>query len=145
MANQDLKWETTHTANLGFDYGLLQGKINGSLDLYYNQTVDLLIDQPVPESTGYTTQMMNIGQTSNRGVEFVLQAVLVEKKDFTLDASFNITFNRNRVDKFSNGDLNYKTYSSGWNGSAAPTSDYIVREGHEVGEMYGYVTSYNFV
>lgn len=140
LANEDLKWETTQTANLGFDYGLFDGRLNGSLDFYYNRTVDLLIDQPVPESTGYRTQMMNVGQTSNRGVEFVVDAVLVDKKDFSLNASFNITFNRNRVDKFRNGQLNYKTYSSGWNGSAAPTSDYIVREGHEVGEMYGYVT-----
>ncbi|PTN09234.1 TonB-linked SusC/RagA family outer membrane protein [Mangrovibacterium marinum] len=140
LANEDLKWETTHTANLGFDYGLFDGKLNGSIDLYYNRTVDLLIDQPVPESTGYSTQMMNIGQTSNRGVEFVLDAVLVDRKDFSLNASFNITFNRNRVDKFRNGELDYKTYSSGWNGSAAPTSDYIIREGEEVGQMYGYVT-----
>ncbi|RKD89978.1 SusC/RagA family TonB-linked outer membrane protein [Mangrovibacterium diazotrophicum] len=140
LANKDLRWETTHTANLGFDYGLFEGRVNGSLDFYYNRTVDLLIDQPVPESTGYSTQMMNVGQTSNRGIEFVVDAVLVDKRDFTLNASFNITFNRNRVDKFSNGEYNYKTYSSGWNGSAAPTSDYIIREGEEVGQMYGYVT-----
>ncbi|WP_163711667.1 SusC/RagA family TonB-linked outer membrane protein [Mangrovibacterium lignilyticum] len=140
LANTNLKWETTHTANLGVDYGLFDGRINGSMDFYYNRTVDLLIDQPIPESTGYSSQLMNVGQTSNRGVEIVVDAVLVDKKDFSLNASFNITFNKNKVDKFSNGALNYKTYSSGWNGSAAPTSDYIIREGHEVGQMYGYVT-----
>ncbi|MGD9928822.1 MAG: SusC/RagA family TonB-linked outer membrane protein [Mangrovibacterium sp.] len=140
LANTDLKWETTHTANFGLDYGLFDGRISGSLDAYYNRTVDLLINQPVPESTGFTTQMMNVGQTSNRGVELVVDAILVEKNDFSLNASFNITFNKNRVDKFTNGAENFKTYSSGWNGSAAPTSDYIVRQGEEVGQMYGYVT-----
>lgn len=140
LANQDLRWETTRTANLGIDYGFLQGRLSGSLDLYYNRTTDLLIEQPVPESTGYETQMINMGQTSNRGVEFVLEAAIVDKKDFSLNASFNITFNRNKIDKFSNGEQNFKTYSSGWNGSAAPTSDYIIREGHEVGEMFGFIT-----
>lgn len=140
LGNDNLKWETTHTANLGVDYGLFEGRLNGSVDLYYNRTVDLLIAQPVPESTGYSEQMMNIGQTSNRGVELVIDALLIDKKDFSLNASFNITFNRNRVDKFRSGSSTEKTYSSGWNGSAAPTADYIVRQGEEVGQMYGYVT-----
>lgn len=140
LSNEGLVWETTHTSNLGLDYGFIGGRLSGTVDLYYNRTVDLLIEQPVPESTGYSTQMKNVGQTSNRGIEFTLDGAIVEKKDFSLSASFNITFNKNKIDKFQNGAVNYKTYSSGWNGSAAPTSDYIVREGEEVGQMYGYVT-----
>jgi TonB-linked SusC/RagA family outer membrane protein len=140
LVNKDLKWETTHTSNVGVDYGFFNGKINGTLDLYYNRTVDLLIEQPIPESTGYKTQMKNIGQTSNRGVEFTLDASIVERKDWGIGASFNITFNKNKVDKFINGSENYKAYSSGWNGSAAPTSDFLVTQGKEVGLMYGYVT-----
>ncbi|MGV8826881.1 MAG: SusC/RagA family TonB-linked outer membrane protein [Breznakibacter sp.] len=140
LANKDLKWETTHTANAGIDYGLFKGRVSGTVDLYYNRTVDLLIEQPIPESTGYLTQMKNIGQTSNRGIEFTVDASIIERKDWGIGASFNITFNKNKVDKFVNGNDNFKTYSSGWNGSAAPTSDFKVVQGEELGLMYGYVT-----
>ncbi|MCC8174362.1 MAG: TonB-dependent receptor [Odoribacter sp.] len=140
LANPDLKWETTHTANLGIDYGFLRNRLSGTIELYYNRTKDLLIDQPVPESTGYTTQMRNIGETSNRGIELMLEGIILDHRDYALSASFNIAFNKNKVEKFRNGEFNYKTYSSGWNGSAAPTSDFIVQEGKEIGLMYGYVT-----
>lgn len=140
LANLDLRWETTHTANVGLDYGFFDNRLSGTIDLYYNRTKDLLIDQPIPESTGYSTQMKNIGQTSNRGIELTLEGVIIDHEDFTLGASFNITFNKNKVDKFRSGSERSKTYSSGWNGSSAPTSDFLVQEGEEVGLMYGYVT-----
>ncbi len=140
LYNPNLKWETTFTRNLGLDYGFLNGRISGSLELYWNSTKDLLIQAPLASSSGYSFQYQNIGKTSNKGIEFNIDATLIEKKDFSLSTSFNIGFNKNRVDEFHNGDSNYKTYSSGWNGSAAPTDDYIIRQGEPVGQMYGYVT-----
>ena len=55
--------------------------------------------------------MQNIGQTSNKGIELTLEGRLIDTKDFSLSASFNIGFNKNNVDKFVNGDKNYATYS----------------------------------
>ncbi|WEK34284.1 MAG: TonB-dependent receptor [Candidatus Pseudobacter hemicellulosilyticus] len=140
LANPKLIWETTINRNAGVDFEFLRGRISGSVDYYWNTTKDLLLAAPLAASSGYLNQMRNIGSTSNRGVEIALNAVLVNSKDFNLSASFNIAFNKNKVDEFRNGDASFKTYTSGWNGTAQPLEDYLVREGYPVGQMYGYVT-----
>ncbi|OQP64359.1 SusC/RagA family TonB-linked outer membrane protein [Niastella vici] len=140
LYNPLLKWETTLIRNVGLDFAFFNNRLSGTVDLYQNTTKDLLIQQPVPPISGYTGQLQNAGQTTNRGIELTLDGALVNTKDFSLSVAFNIGFNRNRVDKFKVGDLNYKAYSSGWNGTAQPLEDYLVKEGQPVGQMYGYVT-----
>lgn len=138
LSNPKLKWETTITRNLGLDYSFFKQRLSGSVEVYQNTTNDLLISATVPSSTGYTNQWQNIGQTSNKGLEFVLNAVLIEKKDFRISTSFNIAFNKNRIDKL--GDTKQWEQSSNWTGSGGPTGDYLIKEGGSIGEMYGYVT-----
>lgn len=140
LPNPNLKWETTITRNLGLDFGLFGGRLSGTIDAYYNTTKDLLIQSPIAANSGYATQYQNLGQTSNRGIEFTLEGYIVDTRDFTLSASFNIAFNKNKIDSFSNGSSNFKTYSSNWNGSADPKEDFLVRQGYSVGKIYGYVT-----
>lgn len=81
MANPDLKWETTYTRNLGLDYSFLGGKINGTIEGYWNNTKDLLIEYPV-SGTGYSYQYRNMGETQNRGFEFTINYAAVNKKEF---------------------------------------------------------------
>lgn len=140
LYNPKLKWEKTITRNIGVDFELFKGRLSGNVDFYHNTTKDLLIQAPLPTSSGYASQLQNFGQTSNRGIELSLEGVVINKKDFSLNLSFNIAFNKNRVDEFRNGDVNYKTYTSGWNGTAQPLEDYMIRQGSPVGQMYGYVT-----
>ena len=138
LSNPKLKWETTVTRNVGLDFGLFKNRLTGSFEVYKNTTKDLLIQATVPANTGYTSQWQNIGQISNRGLEIVLNGVIVEKKDFKLSASFNIGFNKNRIDKL--GDTKSWQQSSNWVTSDGPTGDYLIKEGEQVGLMYGYVT-----
>ncbi|MDR2935714.1 MAG: TonB-dependent receptor [Rikenellaceae bacterium] len=138
LNNPGLKWETTVTRNVGLDLGFFGGRLNAVVDFYYNTTKDLLIQAAIPSSTGYTAQMRNIGQTSNRGLEISLDGVIIDKRDFMLSAAFNIAFNRNKVDKL--GDSKSLKYTSGWFGVQFPTNDYLLEEGKETGLMYGYVT-----
>ncbi|WP_026473567.1 SusC/RagA family TonB-linked outer membrane protein [Alkaliflexus imshenetskii] len=140
LHNPDLKWETTYTRNAGLDFGFFNNRLSGMVDVYWNTTKDLLVEAPLATASGYNTQFQNVGQTSNKGVELSLDGHLIQRRDFSLSASFNIGFNRNNVDKFRNGDENFKLYSSGWNGTAQPQEDYIIQEGRPVGQMYGYVT-----
>ncbi|MEI8085299.1 MAG: TonB-dependent receptor [Paludibacter sp.] len=146
LLNPDLTWETTITKNVGLDFGFFKNRLSGTLELYSNVTKNLIVAVPLPSASGYSQQYQNIGQTSNKGTELSLNAVFVQKKNFTLSANFNISFNKNNIDKFSNGENNFKLYGSGWNGSAEPTFDYLVKEGGPIGQMYGYVTegSYSF-
>lgn len=138
LSNPDLRWETMITRNIGLDFGFFNSRLNGTIDGYYNTTKDLLIAAIIPSNTGYSTQMQNIGITSNKGVELTLNGFIVERKDFTLSASFNIAFNKNKVEEL--GDVKSSLQTSDWFGSGGPTGDYLLKEGEPVGLMYGYET-----
>ncbi|HEY4787509.1 MAG TPA: TonB-dependent receptor [Bacteroidales bacterium] len=137
MANGDLKWETTVTSNVGLDLGFFNNRINAGLELYKNNVRDLLIDFPVAGS-GYSTQTRNIGKTSNRGIEATLDAVIIERKDFRLNFSFNVSLNRNKVEDL--GGLASINPNSAWTSDAQASNDYMVVVGKPVGLMYGYKT-----
>ena len=136
LYNPNLKWETTITRNLGIDYGFFRGRINGSLDLYWNTTKDLLMLARVQSNAGRTYQYQNFGQTSNKGIEFSTNIVAVEKKNFTLNANFNIAWNSNKIDKLTTDD---PWQSSSFAGSTfGEYNDYYLTEGGRLGEVWGY-------
>ncbi|MDR2474025.1 MAG: TonB-dependent receptor [Tannerella sp.] len=136
MANPDLKWETTVTRNIGFDITTLRGRLTATIELYRNSTNDLLIQFPTP-GTGYDNQYRNMGETRNQGVEFSLNLIAVDKKDFGLSISGNIGFNRNKI--ISLGDMENSTFASGW-ASTEINNDYIIETGGSVGKMLGYIS-----
>ena len=98
----NLKWEETRSSNLGIDFGLLNDRISGSLDLYNKVTSDLLATVAVPAGTNFTNQILtNVGGMSNKGIELNLNANLLQGKDLTISASANFAYNQNRVTKLS--------------------------------------------
>ena len=134
-SNPDLKWETTLTRNLGIDFGFWNNRLSGSIDAYWNTTKDLLMNATIPSSTGFSTQYKNFGQTSNKGIELALDAVIVDTKDFGLNANFNISYNRAKIDKLAGGQT---WQSSNWGGKPAGQNDFFIEEGGRLGEVYGY-------
>lgn len=134
MANPDLKWETTYTRNLGLDFGLFRGKIDGTVELYYNTTKDLLINFPV-SGTGYNTQYRNMGETENKGLEITLNYMAINKKDYGLTLGFNIGFNRNKI--VSLGIMDDFGMNTSW-ASTEIGNDYWIAVGGSVGKMLGY-------
>lgn len=139
LVNPDLKWETTVTRNGGLDFGLFKDRLSGTLDLYWNTTKDLLVESDIPSYLGYSKQMRNIGQTSNKGVELTLNSFIIRKKDFSLNASFNIGINKSNIDKLDG--VNEKAFNSNWGSTDLKNQDdYRLRVGETVGLMYGYVT-----
>jgi TonB-dependent starch-binding outer membrane protein SusC len=139
LVNPDLKWETTITRNAGIDFGFFKERLSGSVDLYWNTTKDLLVESDIPSYLGYTKQLRNIGQTSNRGIEIVLNGRIIEKKDFSLTASFNIGFNKNKIDELDGVD--FKPFNSGWAGTdLVSADDYRLQIGKTVGLIYGFVS-----
>ena len=134
-SNTDLKWETTITRNVGLDFGFLNSRINGTLDFYWNTTKDLLMKSKISSSSGYSYMYKNFGQTSNKGVELAVNAAIIEKKNFTLNVSANISYNKNKMDKLNTGaewDTNYGIPD------AATTQNFRVVEGGSLGEVWGY-------
>ncbi len=138
LPNGLLTWESTVARNLGLDFGLWNNRVQLSADFYYNSTKDLLVNVTVPQTSGYTTQVQNVGETSNKGVEFQLNATPVSTKNFTWGTSFNISFNKNKIESLGSSQTSF-LYSSGWGGGNQP-SDFIVKVGQPVGTIWGLVT-----
>ncbi len=136
MNNPDLTWETTITHNLGLDFSYYKGKLTGSIEVYQNDTKDLLINFPITGS-GYDSQYRNLGSTRNRGAELTLNAPLVQKKDFSLQIGGNIAYNKNVVTNL--GGLDKITAQSYW-ASTEIGDDYVVQVGQPLGNMYGYIS-----
>ena len=136
MNNPDLTWETTYTHNIGVDFSFFRSKLSGSLEVYQNDTKDLLINFPIAGS-GYDTQYRNLGSTRNRGIELTLNMPLISNDDFSLNLSGNIAYNVNKVMDL--GGLNSITAQSYW-ASTEIGDDYIVQKDQPLGNMYGYVS-----
>ena len=136
MTNPDLVWETTVSRNVGLDFGFFDNRLNGNLDLYLNTTHDQLILFPI-KGAGYTHQYRNMGSTQNKGIELALNAVLVDKRDYSLQFSFNIAMNRNKV--LDLGGLDRIEAYSSW-ASTQIDYDFVVTPGQSLGQIWGYVS-----
>lgn len=103
--DRDIKWETTTTWNAGLDYGFLNNRIYGSVDVYKRHTKDLLNTIPVISGVNYSAVLTtNIGEMDNRGVEFSVNAVPVDTKDFNWSVGLNYTWNDSKITKLNTVD-----------------------------------------
>ncbi|NLZ18927.1 MAG: SusC/RagA family TonB-linked outer membrane protein [Bacteroidales bacterium] len=99
LGNPDLRWETTRQWNVGLNASLWQQRVDVELNYYDKYTYDLLLARTVPWKTGFTSIVDNSGEISNRGVEFSLSTLNVEKKSFSWKTTFTLAHNRNRIEK----------------------------------------------
>ena len=137
LANPLLTWEKRTTRNLGLDFGFFNERINGTFDLYWNNTDDLLINHSIA-APGYTSVYENSASTSNKGAELTINAAIIQKKNFTLGSNFNIGFDKSNVKSLANG-LEEMTFASGWASTDNKNQqDYIVRVGDPIGLVYGW-------
>ena len=96
----NLKWETTETYNAGLDFGLIDNKLQGSIDYYKRNTTDLLNTIPVPIGTNFTNELLtNIGSLENEGFEAALDAVVVDNASLRWDLGMNLAYNENKITK----------------------------------------------
>ncbi len=94
--NPSLGWESTQNFDMGIEIGIIKNRVNLGIDYYNKQTSDLLLNVPVPSTSGYTTLSQNIGKIRNRGIEVTINSNNLVG-DFKWNTSFNIAFNRNKV------------------------------------------------
>lgn len=97
MGNVDLTWETTKTFNFGLDFGFLNSRILGNIDLYFSKTTDLLLKRNLPKISGYSTVYSNMGETANRGLEFTLNTRNIETHDFSWRSTLVFSWNKNEI------------------------------------------------
>ncbi len=101
MANPDLKWEKTFKMDIGIDFMLFKNRVYGSFDYYDYTTNNLLVDMSTAPSIGFTTIKENVGEVKNSGVELCLNAHVIQKKDYNLLVSLNMSHNKNEIKKIS--------------------------------------------
>lgn len=109
MANKDLTWEKTSSFDIGLDYGILNGRINGTFDLYWNHTYDLLFYKTAPASSVFPSVIDNIGKTKGFGVELGINADVIRTKDFTWNAALSYSHMTDEITELTEGVDKYLT------------------------------------
>jgi TonB-linked SusC/RagA family outer membrane protein len=134
LANPDLRWEKTAQADIGLELGLFKGRVNLEADVYHRKTTDMLLDAPVPRTSGYATIRKNIGSMENKGIELALNAAVIESGSFSWNSTFNVSMNRNKI-------LSLATpapiFGVGGPNFTNPTN--IIQVGEQAGSFWGLV------
>lgn len=127
IPNPDLKWETTRQLDAGLDFGFFNQRISGTIDYYIKNTHDLLLAVDVPGTSGFDTQLRNVGKIVNRGLEFEIKTTNIDR-EFTWNSGFNISFNRNKITDLGGQILKVQSYAN----------RYVNRgiEGHPIGVFH---------
>jgi TonB-linked SusC/RagA family outer membrane protein len=97
MSNRNLKWERTAALNLGLDFSILRGLLDGTVEVYKGRTKDALVTRLVPNVTGFNNINFNLGKIENKGLEITLSSSIMNKGNFRWNASGNFSLNRNKV------------------------------------------------
>ena len=97
LANKELKWERSKELNLGVDFGFYNNRIAGSVELYNRKTIDLILNQKIPTSSGFNQVVANIGEIENKGIELTLNTTNIRKTDFSWNTTFAFTKNKNKL------------------------------------------------
>ena len=101
FANPDLKWEQTTDLNVGLDFGFMNDRLSGTINVYRKETTDLLLNVQAAQPSPQPTFFQNLDATVlNQGIEFNLDYGIVQTEDFTWDAAFNIAYNENELQDF---------------------------------------------
>lgn len=149
IQNDRLRWETTEQVNTGFDMSFFANRLNVTADLYYKKTSDLLQTFAIPPSSGYQALVKNVGTIENKGIEFTVNGLLIDTKDFKFNAGGNISFNRNKILDLGLPESSIGIYTN-WeyyigpgisNGTffKDPANVFVV--GYPIGMFYGYRTN----
>lgn len=124
--NKDLKWETTGQFDFGVDIGLWENKVSLTADVYVKNTSDLLLNTPIPYTTGFGTTLLNVGNVQNKGIDLDLRTTNFSG-DFSWNTSVNFSINRNKITNLAGENDIQLGYGN------------MLREGQPIGTFFGYV------
>ncbi|MBS2213854.1 TonB-dependent receptor [Carboxylicivirga mesophila] len=152
IPNPNLTWETTEQYNAGIDLGFFKGRLNATVDVYYKNTEDLLQEIELGPSNGFANMFINRGEIENKGIEFTVDGLVLNKKDLSIDLGANFSLNRNKVKNLGlaptnvwiNGQESSEVF---YFGSSVSTGTYfkqpanIFMEGQPIGMFWGWQTN----
>jgi len=139
--NADLRWEETAMFNVGADYSLFDGRINGTIEYYDKRTNNLLYTYTVPVPPYlYSSMIANVGTMKNTGIEFLINGDIIRKNDLRWNVSFNISHNENLITSLSNAEFATSLIKTGdaWVRGGSANTTHVIQEGYPVGTFYGW-------
>ncbi|HEV9036100.1 MAG TPA: TonB-dependent receptor [Puia sp.] len=138
IPNPNLSWEATASTDIGLDFGLLNNRLTGTIDLYSKKTTRLLFNEFVPTTSGFSSELINAGSVGNKGIDIGLDFIAIDRKDFGWKIFGNFSSNRNKVLDLNgtNNLLAGNSSTSIFTGGGQPTT--ILRVGQPIGSFYGY-------
>lgn len=142
IGNPDLAWEKVTTIDLGYEIGILKDRVVLEMDLYRKTTENLLLNAILPSSTGFGSAVKNIGKLRNDGLEFTLNTVNVQTKDFSWESNLNISFNKNKVMELTRGQRSLTSNSDYVSQFNKPL--YVAEIGKPAGMMIGFIWEGNY-
>lgn len=137
--NPDLKWESTGILNIGLDFSVLQGRVNGTIEWYDKVTKDMLYSYAVPASQYYIPSLLaNVGEMENKGWEGSISAIPVKSHNLIWNTTFNLSFNDNNLNKLSNENFSLEYIKMAGVGEHGQSGNYvqIVEEGYPIGQFW---------
>ena len=139
LSNQDLRWESTESLDVGIDVGFFNDRIVLVADYYDKYTDNLLLDRNIAPSTGFEFRTGNAGAVSNKGWEAAVQTVNIRNDHFEWNTSLNYSYNRNRVRSLGNNNADIYVGSVKPDGAANFEDPFIIRVGEPIGAINGYM------
>lgn len=139
LSNPDLKWEKTNQYDLGLDLGLFGNRVNLVFDVYYKKTTDLLINVPIPLTSGFASVLQNIGSVENKGIELGINTNNIRNGKLSWKTSLVYSVNRNKVLEIGNGTPQF--YPDVPNAVLKIQQPVIVKVGEPLGTFWGYKTN----
>jgi TonB-linked SusC/RagA family outer membrane protein len=125
LGNADVTWEETASTNIGFDLTMLDRRLEINADVWEKKTTGLLAGTPLPEESGYSGIIKNVGAVNNRGIDFSITGTILKSKDFSWRSNFNIGILQNEVTKLDGG-------------TPFDVGSYRIEEGQPIGNIFGY-------
>lgn len=138
LGNRDLRWETSFQTNIGLDVSLFDDRVDLIVDAYRKNTKDLLLNANIPYHLGFTRTYKNIGEIRNDGLEFTINARVIESKEFAWRSNFNISFNKNRIMALTN-DQDKMLSAVTWDSQHNPSFLYTAQIGRPAAMFVGYL------
>jgi len=136
IPNPGLQWEQTNQTNVGVDFGFFKQRLYGTLDYYYKNTTKLLVELVSIQPAVSSVYLDNIGEMTNKGLEFSVGVVAIDENDLRWNIDFNIAGNKNEITKLYEGS---DIHTGAISGAGAPGQGIqIIREGESYGSYYGY-------
>ncbi len=141
----NIKWEETTTYNVGLDFGFFKNRLTGSVDYYERETIDLLNVVPVAAGTNFTNEILtNVGDLTNKGVEFAIQGKPISKENFLWELGFNFTYNKNEITRLTaTDDPNYLGVETGGIAGGVGNNVQIHSVGHPASSFFVYEQVYD--